>query len=289
MRVNEVTKRGGKSNFSRDHLPRDERDKGRDREMANSKKRKGYLDRYRDRSREHTSSRHRDKERRREYEHDHDHDPSRDKFISRDGDRYLEGNKEQEHHIILNQEDGRNIVPEGNQNEVFGASNGYHKTINGGKDYLSNFSQDHALHNGRDKGRERERDNDKKSERYLDRDHDRSREGRRSSQHCEKERQREYEHKHDHHALRDKFMSRDEDIYVEDNNEQGDDVTLDQKHGSKTDLEGNLDEVIGVFNGYHKSINEGGEDLSKKHNGGEIYSPRKHYEGKDYSSRKHIE
>ncbi|MFQ6638365.1 hypothetical protein Gotur_015166 [Gossypium turneri] len=94
VRVNEVTTRGGRSNFSRDRPRRSEWDRGRDRERDHDRDRERYRDRYSDRSGEHDRSRDYDSGRERGYEH-HEHDKageySLDRDHGRDVDDHMQG------------------------------------------------------------------------------------------------------------------------------------------------------------------------------------------------------
>lgn len=94
VRVNEVTTRGGRSNFSRDRPRRSEWDRGRDRERDHDRDREWYWDRYSDRSGEHDRSRDYDSGRERGYEH-HEHDKageySLDRDHGRDVDDHMQG------------------------------------------------------------------------------------------------------------------------------------------------------------------------------------------------------
>ncbi|KAL4331806.1 hypothetical protein GQ457_07G040640 [Hibiscus cannabinus] len=91
VRVNEVTTRGGRSNFSRDHPRQSEWDKGQDRERERDRDRdrERYRDRYSDRSRERDRSRDHDSGRERGYEH-HEHDRAGEYSMDRDHGRDVE-------------------------------------------------------------------------------------------------------------------------------------------------------------------------------------------------------
>ncbi|XVE98251.1 hypothetical protein REPUB_Repub03eG0089600 [Reevesia pubescens] len=91
VRVNEVTTKGGRSNFSRDRSRWSERDRGQDRERDHDRDGERYRDRYSDRSVEHDRPRDHDSGRERGYEH-HDHDRAAEYSLDRDHDRDLEDN-----------------------------------------------------------------------------------------------------------------------------------------------------------------------------------------------------
>ncbi|XP_031262465.1 serine/threonine-protein kinase fray2 isoform X1 [Pistacia vera] len=136
VRVNEVTTRGGKSNFGRERFRRGDWDKGRDRERDSDHSRDRHWDRYSDRSRGRSPSRDHDRDKERGYEHAHDRDPSRDHFSGRDQDRYLKDNKlglARDH----DQEWETNSEFDQNQDREIDGTNGYHKSVVKGKECSS--------------------------------------------------------------------------------------------------------------------------------------------------------
>ncbi|KAJ4708353.1 putative RNA-binding family protein [Melia azedarach] len=135
VRVNEVTTRGGKSNSGREQFQHSDRDKGRERERDNDRHRDRYRDRYSDRSRERTPSRESDKNTRRGYEHLHHHDQSKDCFSDKDQDRDLDNDvqgQSRNHEL----EWGKNSELDQNREREIDGTNGYHRNVDDGKDYL---------------------------------------------------------------------------------------------------------------------------------------------------------
>ncbi|XWS26925.1 hypothetical protein CRYUN_Cryun26dG0072100 [Craigia yunnanensis] len=132
VRVNEVTTRGGRSNFNRDRSRRSDWDRGRDRERDHDRDRERYRDRYSDRSGERDRSRDIDSGRERGYEH-HDHDRAREYSLDKDHERDVEDNVQGEsmdrikdwkrdHELNLDQD-----------MEIAG-TNGYHRSVDEDKE-----------------------------------------------------------------------------------------------------------------------------------------------------------
>ncbi|KAJ8769780.1 hypothetical protein K2173_007640 [Erythroxylum novogranatense] len=99
VRVNGVTTRGGRSNFSREHFQRNQErvmDRGRDSNQGgdHDRNKDRYTQRYSDRSREHEQSWGNDEERERGYEHDQ----ARDNFINADQNRKDDRPDDEEEH-----------------------------------------------------------------------------------------------------------------------------------------------------------------------------------------------
>ncbi|XVF34748.1 hypothetical protein REPUB_Repub18cG0085800 [Reevesia pubescens] len=124
VRVNEVTTRGGRSNFSRDRSRRSERDRRRDRERDHDRDRERYRDRYSDRSGEHDRSRDHDSGRGRGYVH-HDHD--REYSLDRDHDRDVEDNVQGESRDHIQDWERGHEMNLDEDREIAG-TNGFHRS-----------------------------------------------------------------------------------------------------------------------------------------------------------------
>ena len=132
--MNEVTTRGGRSNFSRDRSRQSDWDRSWDRERDHDRDRERYRDRYSDRSGEHDQSRDHDSGRERGYEH-HDHDRAREYSLDRDRDGDVEDNVQGESrdHIIIQdweRDHGLNL----DQDMEIAGTNGYHRSVDEDKE-----------------------------------------------------------------------------------------------------------------------------------------------------------
>lgn len=136
MRVNEVTTRGGKSNFGREWFHRSDWDRGRDRERGKDHSRDRRWDRYSDRSRGHTSSRDHDRDKERGYEHALDHDPSRDHFSDREQDKDPEDNELGLAHYHNQDLERNNDFDQNRYRGIDGASD-YHGSVDKSKESSS--------------------------------------------------------------------------------------------------------------------------------------------------------
>ncbi|XWS70639.1 hypothetical protein CRYUN_Cryun03dG0064000 [Craigia yunnanensis] len=132
VRVNEVTTRGGRSNFSRDHSRQSEWDRGQDRERDHYRDRERYRDRYSDRSGEHDRSRDHDSGRERGYEH-HNHDRTWKYSLDRDHDEDVEDNVQGESRDHI-QDWERDHELNLDQDREIAGTNGYHRSVDEDKE-----------------------------------------------------------------------------------------------------------------------------------------------------------
>ncbi|XP_022731825.1 zinc finger CCCH domain-containing protein 25-like isoform X2 [Durio zibethinus] len=132
VRVNEVTTRGGRSNFNRDRFRHSEWDRGRDRERDYGHDREQYRDRYSDRSREHDWSWDHDSGRERGYEHD-DHDGAGEYSLDRDHDRDVEDNVHAESRDHIHEREMEHDLNLDQHREISGA-NGYPRNVDEDKE-----------------------------------------------------------------------------------------------------------------------------------------------------------
>ncbi|XP_038695593.1 zinc finger CCCH domain-containing protein 25 isoform X1 [Tripterygium wilfordii] len=144
VRVNEVTTRSQRSNFSRDHVRRNA-DRGtnwgraRNQERDHDRDEDRHRDPYNDRSRERGHSWNRNEDRERGYDPAYDHDQSRDHFLDTDQD--LEDN-ERDHSDNYEQERERDRDLDWDQGVDVDVSNGHLKTA------IINKDQHFRKHNG---------------------------------------------------------------------------------------------------------------------------------------------
>ncbi|XP_022755090.1 uncharacterized protein DDB_G0284459-like [Durio zibethinus] len=150
VRVNEVTTRGGRSNFSRDRSRRSERDRGRDRERDYDRDRERYQDRYSDRSGERDQSRDHDSGWERGYEH-HDHDRAGEYSLDKHHDRNVEDNVQRESRDHI-QDWERDDVMNLDQDREIAGTNGYHRSVDEDKEQQLKRWNDSMSHDQHGRG-----------------------------------------------------------------------------------------------------------------------------------------
>lgn len=137
VRVNEVTTRGGRSNF-RERFRHGNWDRGRERERHHEHERSRYRDQDSDRSRERDQSGDNHTDHERAYVHAHDHDRSKEHHSDRDQyrDRDLEDNG-QERSMEHDQGLERKRKLNGDQDGGTDETNSYHRSIDDDRDQQS--------------------------------------------------------------------------------------------------------------------------------------------------------
>ncbi|XVE54349.1 hypothetical protein DITRI_Ditri03aG0073400 [Diplodiscus trichospermus] len=132
VRVNEVTTRGGRPNFSRDYSRRSEWDRGRERERDHGRDRERHRDGYSDRSGERDRSRDIDSGRDRGYEH-RDHDRAREFSLDRDHGGDVEDNVQGESRDHI-QDWEKDREPNLDKDMEFAGTNGYNRSVDEDKE-----------------------------------------------------------------------------------------------------------------------------------------------------------